>query len=37
LSMLRDAGVPVVGWTGKLGHKYSIRFNGTVYTGEDMG
>ena len=35
--MLRDVGVPVIGWTGKLSPKYSIRFNGEVLTGEDMG
>lgn len=36
-TMLRDVGVPVIGWTGKLSPKYSIRFNGEVLTGEDMG
>lgn len=37
LTMLRDVGVPVVGWSGKLSSKYSIRFNGEVLSGEDMG
>lgn len=37
VSMLQDVGVPVIGWTGKLSPKYSIRFNGEVLTGEDMG
>jgi deoxycytidylate deaminase len=37
VTMLRDVGVPVVGWFGKLSAKYSIRFNGEVLSGEDMG
>ena len=37
VSMLKDVGVPVVGWTGKLSPKYSIRFNSEVLNGEDMG
>lgn len=37
VTMLRDVGVPVIGWYGKLSPKYSIRFNGEVLSGEDMG
>jgi len=36
LSMMADSGIKVVGWSGKLGSKYSIRFSGRDLLDKDM-
>jgi deoxycytidylate deaminase len=36
LHMMRDSGIQVVGWSGELGPKYSIRFSGRVVGNEDL-
>jgi len=36
LTMMQDAGISVVGWSGDLGTKYSIRFSGRVVGNEDF-
>lgn len=34
--MMRDSGIQLVGWSGDLGTKYSIRFNGQTVGNEDF-
>lgn len=36
LLMMRDSGVQVVGWSGDLGTKYTIRFRGETVGNEDL-
>ena len=36
LSMMRDCGIKVVGWSGDIGTKYSIRFSGRTVGNEDL-